>query len=425
MGGLPRLRKTVVRRAQALALERLTSAPAVAISGPRAAGKSTVLAALGATLGRPVLDLDEPAVQRAVRADPLRFLDTPRPVLIDEFARVPETLDVIKQLLNRNGEPGQFLLAGSTRYGSVPSIAQSLTGRIELLALSPLSQGEQASVHEAFLADLIARREPDLAELDVDRAEYASRVVAGGMPMALRLPTAPARARWFDQYLQLTLDKDVAELAKVRRRIVMPRLAAAIAARTGQLLNVTDVARDLDLDRSSTEDYCRLLEAVFLHQVLPAWGTTLLARSAATPKVHFLDTGLAARLMRVTPEKLLAARPSALQQFGHLLETFVVQELVRQAGWLEEPVTLGHWRTHDGVEVDLVVERSDGSVLAIEVKAAPDVRAEDLRGIQALSRRLGTDQVTGIVLHTARAGWRAADNVFALPIARLWQPRRE
>jgi predicted AAA+ superfamily ATPase len=126
--------------------------------------------------------------------------------------------------------------------------------------------------------------------------------------------------------------------------------------------------------------------------------------------------------MRVTSDKLLLAQPSALQQFGHLLETFVVDELCKQADWLDEPVDLGHWRTHDGQEVDLVMERTDGSVLAFEVKAAPDVRAEDLRGIRALQRRLGADRVTGLVMHAGMEGWRIDEGVFAVPIARLWTP---
>ena len=416
------LKKNVGRRALAVAQKRLATEQAVVVSGPRSVGKSTLLAALGAELDRQVVDLDEPATRRAVTSDPLRFLDTARPVLVDEYARVPETMDVIKQLLNRDGAPGQFVLAGSTRYGSVPAIAQALTGRVHVVLLWPLSQGEIASTHEVFVERLVAGKPPSLDAVDVDRAGYAGRVIAGGMPIALRLPNAAARSRWFDQYLNLTLDKDVAEIAKVRRRVLLPRLAAAVAARSAQLLNVADLARDLGLDRSTTEDYLRLLEAVFLHHVLPAWGTTLSARAAATPKVHFVDTGLAARLLRVTTEKLLAARPSALQQFGHLLETFVVNELCKQAHWLDEPVDIGHWRNHDGAEVDLVLERVDGSLLAFEVKAAPDVRAEDLRGIKALARRLGRDQVTGVVLHTGRHGWRVEEGIFAVPVARLWTP---
>jgi uncharacterized protein len=414
------LKKTVHRRALHTVEARLGTAPVVALAGPRAVGKSTVLAALGVAVSRSVVDLDEPAMQRAARSDPIRFLDAPRPVLVDEYARVPEVVDVVKQLLNRDGAPGQFVLAGSTRYGSIPAIAQALTGRADIVPLWPLSQGEIASTREVFVERLVAGTAPDLSDVEDDRTSYASRVIAGGMPMALRLRTLAARSRWFDQYLHLTLEKDVAEIAKGRRRVVLPRLTAAVAARTAQLLNVADLARDLGIDRSTTEDYLRLLEAVFLHHVLPAWGTTLGSRAAATPKVHFLDTGLASRLLRVTPEKLLAARPSALQQFGHLLETFVVNELCKQAHWLDEPVDVGHWRTHDGAEVDLVMERTDGSVLAFEVKAAPDVRAEDVRGIKALANRLGADQVTGIVLHTGRRGWRIAPNVFAMPVARLW-----
>jgi predicted AAA+ superfamily ATPase len=127
--------------------------------------------------------------------------------------------------------------------------------------------------------------------------------------------------------------------------------------------------------------------------------------------------------MRVTREKLLQANPSAMQQFGHLLVTFVVAGLCKQVHWLAEPVDLGHWRTHDGQEVDLAMERSDGSVLAFEVKSTPDVCAEDLRGIRALQRRVGADQVTGIVLHTGTEGWRVDDGVFTVPIVRLWVNR--
>jgi predicted AAA+ superfamily ATPase len=285
----------------------------------------------------------------------------------------------------------------------------------------PLTQGEIARRRESFVQRLVEGHAPQLRDSAVDGASYAHRVVAGGMPMALRLPTPAARNRWFDQYLNLMLDKDVADIRKVRRRVVLPRLAAAVAARTAQLVNVANLGDELGLDRSTTEDYLRLLEAVFLHQTLPAWGSTLSARSAATPKLHLVDTGLAARLLRVTPEKLLAAKPSALQQFGHLLETFVVSELCKQAHWLDDPVEVGHWRTHDGDEVDLVMERGDGSVIAYEVKAAADVRPEDTRGLRALARRLGSDQVTGVVLHTGRHGWRIDARLFALPIAHLWE----
>lgn len=414
------LRKEVPRRAFEVAKARLEDAPVVVLGGPRSVGKSTLLAALARDLGQPVLDLDDPATRRAVEADPARFLDVPRPVLVDEYARVPESLDVVKALLNQSPGPGQFVLAGSTRYGSIPAIAQALTGRALVVPIWPLSQGEIAQHRESFLERLIDRQEPPLGDCPAAPESYAARVVAGGMPIPLSLPTEAARRRWFEQYLQLTLDKDVAEIRKVRRRVVLPRLATALAARTAQLLNVTSLGGDLGLDRSSTEDYVRLLEAVFLHHVLPAWGTTLSGRTAATPKVHFVDTGLAARLLRVTADKLLAAKPSALQQFGHLLETFTVNELCKQAHWLDEPVDIGHWRTHDGQEVDLVMERPDGSVLAFEVKASTNVRDDDARGIRVLARRLGPDNVTGFVMHTGTRGWRMDEQTFAVPIANLW-----
>jgi hypothetical protein len=415
------LPREVLRRARAVARSRLSDAQVLVLSGPRSVGKSTLLRALAKDLDRTVVDLDDPATRRAVEADPLRFLDGPRPVLVDEYARVPESVEVVKALLNRDGSPGQFVLAGSTRYGSLPAIAQSLTGRAEVIPVLPLSQGEIAERQENFVQRLVERHDPLLGDSAVDRASYAARVVAGGLPIPLGLGTAAARSRWFDQYVHLTLDKDVAEIRQVRRRVVLPRLAAAVAARTAQLVNVANLGDELGLDRSTTEDYLRLLEAVFLHHTLPAWGATLSARSAATPKIHFVDTGLASRLLRVTPEKLLAAKPGALQQFGHLLETFTVNELCKQAHWLDDPVDIGHWRTHDGDEVDLVMERADGSAVAFEVKASPNVTPADARGLRALARRLGPENTTGIVLHTGSHGWRLDARTFAVPIASAWE----
>jgi predicted AAA+ superfamily ATPase len=291
----PILRRAVARRVEATAAQRLEHAQVVVLSGPRAVGKSTLLRALAKSRGRTILDLDDPAMQRAVASDPLQFLDRPRPVFVDEFARVPEVVDGIKRLLNQDGAPGQFVLAGSTRYGTVPGVAQALTGRVDIVAVQPLSQGEIARVREDFVEQLVAGGDPDVRPLNCARSDLANALIAGGMPMALALPNPAARSRWFDQYLNLTLEKDVAEIAKVRRRVLLPRLAAAAARRTAQLLNVADLARDLGIDRSTAEDYLRLLEAVFLHRVLPAWGTTL----AAGPPPHRSCTSSTPASLRV------------------------------------------------------------------------------------------------------------------------------
>src|SRR5690606_14803686 len=155
------------------------------------------------------------------------------------------------------------------------------------------------------------------------------------------------------------------------------------------VLNLTDAGSDIKLSAVTVESYTRILEAVFLIQQLPAWGTTLTSRSSNKPKLHVVDSGVAARLLRLSAERLDKRDPSALTEFGHLLETFVVGELNRQASWMDDVAGTGHWRTYDGDEVDFIAERNDGSIIAIEVKASRRVSGSDLAPLRKLKARMG------------------------------------
>lgn len=370
------------------------------------------------------MDLDDLALREVVRADPGAFLAGPSPICIDEYQHVPEVLDAIKAELNRDLRPGRYVIAGSTRYDALPLAAQSLTGRLHLLSLWPLSQGEIGGIEENLLQVLLA--DPAEVVLSVDgkgasRDDYIARIVAGGMPIALARRSPAARNRWFDDYTALVLERDVRELSPLRRREQLPALLHRLAAQTGQVLNVTAAAEGAGLDRNTGADYIRLLEAVFLLRRLPAWGTTVRARAANAPKVHIVDSGLAARLLRLTPEKLARRDAASLSQFGHLLETFVTGELLKQASWLDDVAACGHWRTYDGDEVDLIVERGDGRVLAFEVKAAGRVPGRDMRHLAKLRDALGERLLAGIALYAGTRAYRYDDRLYVLPIDRLWR----
>ncbi len=211
------------------------------------------------------------------------------------------------------------------------------------------------------------------------------------------------------------------ELSRLRLGEQLPALLRRLAAQTARPLNITAVADGAGLDRTTASDYLKLLEAVFLVMRLPAWGTTLRTRSANAPKMHVVDSGIAARLLALTPEKLARRDPSSLSQLGHLLETFVVGELIRDASLLDEVIGWGHWRTHDGQEVDLIVERGDGGVLAFEIKAAGQVRSGDARHLRNLRDALGERFLAGISLYTGLRAYRVEDRLYALPIDRLWR----
>lgn len=249
-------------------------------------------------------------------------------------------------------------------------------------------------------------------------------ITAGGFPLALHRSEA-ARDRWFDDYSALCLERDLLEAGRVRRPAAFVVLMSRLAAQTAQLLNMSSAARAAGLPVSTAADYTRLLESSFLVFMLPAWGRTLLASTAARPKVHVSDSGLAARLLRLSSAKLAGLDPAALQQFGHLLETFVVGEILKQASWMQHRPHIGHWRSHDGHEVDVVVESGrDGSVAGIEVKAGSRVRARDRRGLRKLRDTLGERFALGVVLHTGphSVRYRQADDdrIIALPVDRLW-----
>lgn len=415
----------VPRRVSRLLKDLVEVEPVIALHGPRSVGKSTVLRGFAGEAGGSVLDLDDVEVREAVIGNLASVTGGPAPVCVDEYQRVPDILDALKARLNREGSlPGTAVITGSTRQVALPVTAQALTGRLHTLTIWPLSQGEMAGVREDLLEAL--REDPDgvirrATSSTTTRRDYVERVCAGGLPLALRR-TGAARARWFDGFVRASVERDAVELSRIRERQAMTDLLSLVAAQTGQLLNVSATADKLGVSRITVESHLRLLEDLFLVVRLPAWGTSLRSRVSVKPKVHVVDSGLAARLLRLTPDKLTGLDPAALADFGHLLETFVVAEIRKQASWLEEPVALGHWRTSDGAEVDLIVEHDDGAVLALEVKASERAPGSHFRGLTQLRDALGARFAAGIILTTGTRSYTYADRLHVMPIDRLWTP---
>lgn len=415
----------VPRRVSGLLTDLVAVEAVIALHGPRSVGKSTVLRGFAAAAGGVVLDLDDVEVREAVVGNLTSVAGSPAPVCVDEYQRVPDILDALKARLNREGSiPGTAVITGSTRQDALPATAQALTGRLHALTIWPLSQGEIAGVRENLLEALRAGPEGVVSQVPTSttaRRDYVERVCAGGMPLALRRSGA-ARARWFDDFVRASVERDALELSRIRERQAMTDLLGLVAAQTGQLLNISAAADKLGVSRATVESHLRLLEDLFLVVRLPAWGKTLRSRVSAKPKVHVVDSGLAARLLRLTPDKLTGLDPAALADFGHLLETFVVGEIRKQTSWLDEPVALGHWRTSDGAEVDLVIEHDDGTVLAFEVKASERAPGSDFRGLTQLRDALGPRFAGGIILTTGTRSYTYADRLHVMPIDRLWTP---
>jgi predicted AAA+ superfamily ATPase len=417
-----RLTGIVPRRIETVALDRFHEEPVLLLQGPRSVGKSTLLRRLAAESGARILDLDDVATREAVASDPATFVAGPEPVCIDEYQHVPLVLDAMKAELNRDGRPGRFVLTGSARHESLPAAAQALTGRLHRLPVYPLSQGEIVRADERFLGRLFAGDAGGMAgrTSSTSREEYVERIVAGGFPIPLSRATAAGRYRWFDDYVRLTVERDVRELARVEQAAVLPKLLERLAGQTGQVLNLSRAAQALQVGERTADNYLRLLEAVFLVHRLPAWGTTLSSRTASRPKIHVVDSGVAARLLRLTPDKLARRDPSALTELGHLLETFVVAELMKQASWQDGVAGLGHWRTRDGDEVDLVVERDDGGVVAVEVKASQRVDPREISPLRKLRDAVGAAFIAGVVLHIGAQSYTPEADLHVISVDQMW-----
>ena len=396
--------------------EALADSPVVLIHGPRQCGKTTLAKQVGIPLGYEYLTFDDALVRAAALADPTGFVDgLSERMILDEVQRVPELFLAIKVAVDRRRVPGRFLLAGSANVLLVPTLADSLAGRMQMLRLHPLAQCELES-HVPHFIDALFTNGFHLKRTDRLGDELARRIADGGFPAAIARPDGRRRAAWYRDYLDALVQRDVREMARISSLDVLPRLLALAAGQTAQLFNVSDLASPFQLSRPTIRDYITLLERVFLLETLPPWHSNRLSRLIKTPKLHLTDTGLACTLLGVNAADLIADRTL----LGPLLETFVFQELRRQASWRDEQLTFFHFRDKDGVEVDIVLERGTRAIAGVEVKASATVTVADFRGLRKLRDATGKRFAGGVVLYDGETTVRFSEGLYAVPIRALW-----
>ena len=337
---------------------------------------------------------------------------------------MPELLDAIKAELNRDSSPGRFVITGSTRFDSLPLVSQSLTGRLHRIEVHPLSQGEIESRRESLIETLFddpagaVTAQPST----VTRSDYARRIARGGFPLALQR-TGAARDRWFDDYLALCLERDLLELGRVRRPGALAPLLSRLAAHTAQILNMSRVGAELELPASTASDYIRLFEQSFLVRLLPAWGKTVRAATASRPKVHIADSGLAARLLRLPPNKLARIDPTSAAAVRASARD-VRRRRSAQAGLVDAAPApcrpLAHPRRRGGRPRHRGRARRRGGRHRGEgqhqgASGRPPRSAET-------PRRSRERFTAGVVFHTGPHCARYADDerIIALPVDRLW-----
>lgn len=405
------------RFAMSRLVEALGDTPVVVIHGPRQSGKTTLAQRTGETRGYAYFSLDDETARRAAAADPVGFVDSlPPHSILDEVQRAPGLFTALKTAVDRDRQPGRFLLTGSANVLLVPGLADSLAGRMEILRLFPLAQCELAGRESGFLRSLFSgtfpvRRRPRLG------GELAERIAAGGFPAAIARATPRRRTAWYREYAQALVQRDVRDLARIRALDALPRLLALAAGQTARLFNASDLAAPFQLSRPTIADYVTLLEGVFLVERVPPWHSNRSSRLIKTPKLHLGDTGLACALLGLDAAAL--ERDRAV--LGQLAETFVYQELRRQAGWQGAEIRFHHFRTRDGVEVDLVLEQDGHAIAGVEVKASATVTAADFRGLRQLRAAAGERFQAGVVLYDGEHSLPFDERMYAVPIRALWE----
>lgn len=394
----------------------LADTPVALLSGARQTGKTTLVRALADARGAAYFTFDDVATLASARSDPAGFVGAVTgPVVLDEIQKAPELFPAIKLAVDRKRQAGRFILTASANVMTLPRMSESRAGRMEIIPLFPFSCGELAAVTETFIHRLFA------GDINKGKSKSAGvpiieRVVRGGYPQAVERAEPARRSAWFASYISTLLQRDVRDLARVDALHALPNLLKLLAARTGGLFNISDVGRDARLAHSTLTRYLVLLEALFLIQRLPAWSVNLGKRLVKTPKLHIADSGLACHLLGADSARF--QQDSSL--LGRVVESFVAVELLKQASWSAEPVSLYHYCTAAGSEVDMIIEKADGTVAGVEVKCSSTVGAGDFTGLQGLRDQLGRRFRAGVVLYTGEQRLPFGDKLWAVPMESLW-----
>jgi predicted AAA+ superfamily ATPase len=409
------------RNLTALLREALDDRPVVLLNGARQVGKSTLVQSLTGNLTgmdrAQYFTLDDATVLAAVTRDPAGFVaGLAGPVILDEVQRAPELFLALKAAVDRDRRPGRFLLTGSANVYVLPRVSESLAGRMEILTLWPLSQGEIEGRVEGFVDALFARTLAPPRVEPLERGELFERLIRGGFPELVDKRSEARRRAWFNSYTTSILQRDVRDLTNIEDLAALPRLLSLLAARATTLLNYSELSRSSGIPASTLKRYFALLEATFLVLTVPAWSTNLSKRLVKSPKLLLNDTGLLASSLGLSQDRL-AEDPGLA---GPLLENFVLMEIRKQVSWSRTQPSLFHYRTQTGQEIDLLLEDPAGRIVGIEVKGST-VQEKDVRVLHDLAESLGERFVRGVVLYTGERAVPFSEKIFALPIQALWR----
>ena len=406
--------KLFTRRIEPRIAEAMADTPVVLLAGPRQAGKTTLVRQLAQGRLR-YLTLDDDLTLLSAQQDPVGMIRSLDRAVIDEIQRAPQLLLAIKKSVDEDRRPGRFVLTGSANLMALPTVADSLAGRIETLSLLPLSQCEIEGRSTNWLDTVFAGQLPQPGSSS--RADdLVGRVLRGGYPEAMSRSTARRRTTWARQYLDSIIQRDVPDVAGIERLDQLPRFLRALAQTAGQMCNYTQLAGQVGLDGKTAAKYVGIFEKMYLLKRVDVWARNHLNRVVKTPKLQFTDSGLLATLLDLTAQEVENDRT----RFGNVLETFVFAELLKHTTTAEGDYRLMYYRDADKVEVDVVIENAAGQLVGVEVKATATVQESALRGLKKLSGLAGDSFKMGILLYDGDEIMPLGDRIWAAPLSTLW-----
>jgi len=392
--------------------------PVVLLNGARQTGKSTLVKFLSRNSSIQYYTLDDFTILSSVNNDPEGFISGLHgPVIIDEVQRIPKLFVAIKRQVDRNREPGQFLLTGSANILLLPNLSESLTGRMEIQTLWPFSNDEILRTKSLFIDHLFSGEIPSIINKELNREQLIDKILVGGYPEVQTISSLKRRQRWFRSYVTTIIQREIRDLSKIEGLFEIPRLLSILASQSASILNISNLNRKTGISNTTMKRYLGLLQAVFLIQLVPAWYRNIGKRLIKSPKLYINDTGLLSHLLGLDRHQLL----NYPDNLGPILENYVMNELVKQSTWCDTEPKLFYYRTANGREVDFVLENNQGKIVGIEVKSSNSVDTNDFRGLKDLSETAGDQFVNGVVLYLGANVIPFGEKYFALPIDALWK----
>jgi hypothetical protein len=360
--------------------------------------------------------LDDGTLKEIAESDPQGFVEHDAGMLIiDEVQRVPALLPAIKKAVDEDNRPGQFLLTGSANIQTLSSVQESLAGRVARIRLRTLTEGEILGVPPKFLQRAFDQSFQH-GWRAYDRNDVLETAFRGGFPEAITLEER-ARRRWHRDYIEALLERDLKDIARIHRHEAMRELVRILAAWSAKFMDISAIGAGLSIRRPTLESYINALETLYLAERVHPWTKTDYGRVGKQNKLFMTDGGLMASILGWRLDQMRLDTDRA----GKLVESFAFNELAALVDMSDGDYELYHYRDREQRELDFLIERDDGALLGIEIKAAASVRKEDFRHLSWFRDNLADNRpFVGIVLYAGEFAGSLGDGLWAVPFGAMW-----